>query len=1068
MRRSVFPHVRAAWPKVQIWWARCSAVLHATSLPPAPWFTPGSEADHDGVPSQNQEPASTKNDAAPGLAILLRPPVDTPPDLTAMELLVQSLALSGSVRATAIALELVGQADARALVVRTASRRTLDYVAVQIQARYPQCEIRHLTSTQDAFCRRDGESVSARELRPTGPPYLSLRTWMPPRGSRQEYQMGVDPLLGILAALGPLPPGMRAIAQLALTPAAPAWSRGQLREADRYSLATLRMADGARERQSQVGSLLPVILLFLLILVGWWLLVPTHHAGSAPFIGPAIHQIQVTFALTATPQRSHSGTVALSHILQLLPILVAWAIGIGVGVFIIALLLKRLVLRSRARPIIDPEEVARKTQQPAYHARLRLFVISPQGDARAARVHWHARRQHVLDHLTGAYRQFHRAGAASLAPHTIPALLANQLVPDAPYWEGDHLHRPARWTWGLAHSPGIFSLAEIASLWHLPQAYDLADIPGMDQQNRARTLFAPPAVMAPIGSEPERIIGVSHHAGHTAPVTLGAESIRHHSLLVAKTGKGKSSLLLLLARLGLLLEPAQPTWRDEEPQIAASPRCHPTLPPPGMIVVDPHGDLAYQVVSSIPEGRRDDVIVLDLADSEHPPAINPLDVTLGRNRDKAVENLLLIFADIWDKGWGYRMENAMAFALKTLYAANETLVHTDHAPPEEQFTLLDVAPLLLSKKFRQAVLLMVHDATIHEWWQTYFDALYERLRLDVINPVLTKVSKFSGSIIARRILGVPASSLDLTGVIHEGKILIINTAAGVVGADTARLIGATILGLVRVTLEEQAAYAQHERRRLLILVDEFQTLQGVDFGAMLGELRKFGATFILATQALAYLDTLDPALRATVMANIDNLFAFAMSADDARVLERELDGVVTTRDLINLPAFTCYAKVTAHGRHLPVFSLELAPPPIPDPRVAQRLREASRAVIAPRSLDAIDTLLAELALRHPPETGPTRTNTPVGASDAAPPPRTPIRSAAALAAARRRQRQPPQREQRTNFTGQMGVSFGQFQRASEALTSNQGATELPPQHKRGKRGSGRSKRSASSSEGDAP
>ena len=135
-----------------------------------------------------------------------------------------------------------------------------------------------------------------------------------------------------------------------------------------------------------------------------------------------------------------------------------------------------------------------------------------------------------------------------------------------------------------------------------------------------------------------------------------------------------------------------------------------------------------------------------------------------------------------------------------------------------------------------------------------------------------------------------------------------------------------ILGLLQVTVGEQAGLDVSARRPVRVFVDEFQTLPGVDFGAMLSELRKFGASFALATQALAHLDALDKALRPTVMANVDQLYAFSMSAEDARLIERELDGVVDALDLIALDDFTCYARLTVHGQRAPLFSLRLDPP----------------------------------------------------------------------------------------------------------------------------------------------
>ena len=288
--------------------------------------------------------------------------------------------------------------------------------------------------------------------------------------------------------------------------------------------------------------------------------------------------------------------------------------------------------------------------------------------------------------------------------------------------------------------------------------------------------------------------------------------------------------------------------------------------------------------------------------------------------------------------------------------------------PDLQYTLLDVAPLLQNEEFRNRQLHIVEkrDPELARWWFRYYQDLDPRMRQDIINPVLTKMAKFASSRVARRIIGQGRTTLDLAQAVQRGQILLVNTARGIVGADTAALIGATVLGLLRVSLEEQVRHPSTERRRIHILVDEFQTVPGADYGALLAELRKFGASFTLATQTLASLDALDRELRKTVLANIDNLLVFQTSADDARFLESELDDVVDAHDLINLDPFTCYAKLSLDGRRLPVFSLTLAPPLVGDAVLRQRLIATSRSHVAPHSAAEVDAQIEALADRHSP------------------------------------------------------------------------------------------------------
>jgi hypothetical protein len=241
----------------------------------------------------------------------------------------------------------------------------------------------------------------------------------------------------------------------------------------------------------------------------------------------------------------------------------------------------------------------------------------------------------------------------------------------------------------------------------------------------------------------------------------------------------------------------------------------------------------------------------------------------------------------------------------------------------------------------------------------------------VTSSVLNKLSKFASSRTTRHILGQPRSTINFTEIIRSGKILLVSTASGVVGADVSALLGATLLGLFHVTLAEQAELKRDERRPFLALIVEFQVYQGADFGAMLAELRKYGGSFGLATQSLAYLDRLDRTLRSTMLSNVAHLFAFAMSGEDARLLH-ELDGIGED-DITNLDDFICYAKLSVGGRRLPVFSLRLDPPAVGNQELAQRIRTRSQRYYA-RPVDAVDAMIMASFERSAPHRPLTRSS----------------------------------------------------------------------------------------------
>ncbi len=382
---------------------------------------------------------------------------------------------------------------------------------------------------------------------------------------------------------------------------------------------------------------------------------------------------------------------------------------------------------------------------------------------------------------------------------------------------------------------------------------------------------------------------------------------------------------------------------------------------PGLAFIEPHGDVVHALCGLLPVSERDNVVLVDLANTNYPVGINPLDM-VGKDRDKVVDTLITIAEHLWASSYGSRTENVLEYALKTLVDANEHFIQQDPSQgPDRQYTLLDVVALLRLMSFRHAVLEQVRDTLLLDWWQHYYEPMDAHQQREITSSVITKLSKFSSSRVARRILGQPRSTINLREVVRSGQHLLISTASGVVGTDLSELIGIVLLGLFESALAEQADQPFEQRRRYLVLIDEFQVYRGANYQGMLAELRKYGGSFALATQSLAYLDRLDGTLRATVLANIDHLFAFHMAGEDARLLH-ELEGI-SEEDITNLDDFQCYVKLSLHGHRLPVFSLDLDAPSRPDEGMAQlvRLRNQERNA---SPVGAVDELIRHIQARQ--------------------------------------------------------------------------------------------------------
>ncbi|MXZ90478.1 MAG: TraM recognition domain-containing protein, partial [Chloroflexi bacterium] len=135
-----------------------------------------------------------------------------------------------------------------------------------------------------------------------------------------------------------------------------------------------------------------------------------------------------------------------------------------------------------------------------------------------------------------------------------------------------------------------------------------------------------------------------------------------------------------------------------------------------------------------------------------------------------------------------------------------------------------------------------------------------------------------------------------------------------------------------------------------VVVDEMQSMPGVDYESMLSELGKFGASFILATQSLAKLNDLSLTMRDTILANVGCLAVFQVAGSDARQLVWELGkDHVSEDDVVSLDVHHCYVRATVGTERMPPFSMMVRKPEPGSLAVAQRIRDGASAYLTPET-----------------------------------------------------------------------------------------------------------------------
>ena len=545
--------------------------------------------------------------------------------------------------------------------------------------------------------------------------------------------------------------------------------------------------------------------------------------------------------------------------------------------------------RARSR-VEDPILIQEKVSRIAFDAELQVTAIVPSRTGRQ-------RAGELLGPIVAAYRHYDNpAGARFKVGRVQP------VVPDPGL-----LHPPGP---GLFGRRSVLGVREIASLWHPPGAGDETPLV---ERSGARAL-SPLAK----GVKGGALVGDTT-AGARKEIRFPDDLLRRHHLYVARTRMGKSTLMHHVA-VHKLKEKA--AGRDGD----------------AIVVIDPHTDLVAGILEHVPESLIDRVKLIDLSDETRAPGINLLDTRIFADRDRTADSVVRVAKGLWDQ-WGPRMQSILEQTVKTLHEANEQM------EAEQQHTILDGLKLLSNEPFRNnEVLKKVSDPYLLEWWANTFAGWSRDYKADSLAPVQTRLSYYASSKRARAILGQRRSTIDLRRTIHDGGILLVSTSQGTVGRDVAALVGASLLNLVDAVIREQGQLPLSRRRGALVVVDEMQSMPGVDYESMLSELGKFGASFVLATQSLAKLDDLSRTMRDTLLANVGCLAVFQVAGSDARTLVWELGKErVTEDDITSLPVHHCYVRATVGKERMPAFSMMVRKPEEGDPAAADRIREASLA-----------------------------------------------------------------------------------------------------------------------------
>jgi len=402
-----------------------------------------------------------------------------------------------------------------------------------------------------------------------------------------------------------------------------------------------------------------------------------------------------------------------------------------------------------------------------------------------------------------------------------------------------------------------------------------------------------PKQVAPmqLAAKTDRVIGKVLAPGITGQLGYSVIDALRHTWVIGPNGTGKSTLLLNLIDQDL---------RAGRP----------------VVVIEPK-DLIRDLLARIPENRQDDVVLLDCTDSA-PVGINPLE-RHGRSPEVVADGLLATVQSLYGDGLGPRSTDILANCLNVLARRSDAS--------------LVMLPLLLTNPgFRRSLtqqVIRTDPIAAGPFW-AWFEALSDDARSQVIAPLSNKLRPLLRPAL-RAVLAQRSPRFNIRQVLTENKVLLVPLQKGVIGPDTAELLGALVTSELWLAIRERAGLPASKRTPVMVYLDEVQDFLRLptDLSDALATSRSLGAGWHLAHQ---YRDQLSPAMRAAFEANARSRICFQLSAADARAMAAGQQ-VISPEDFSALPAYHVYAALLRQGSLQPWASgvTLAAPKPCSDP-----------------------------------------------------------------------------------------------------------------------------------------
>lgn len=419
----------------------------------------------------------------------------------------------------------------------------------------------------------------------------------------------------------------------------------------------------------------------------------------------------------------------------------------------------------------------------------------------------------------------------------------------------------------------VLSSSEIGALYHFPFDTEVHN----EDLSRVRSRELPaPLSFKKEDTDLDIVLGSNDYAGQKTPIGVTLEQRRKHMYVIGKTGTGKTTLL------------KSAIYQD-------------MVNGKGLAVFDPHGDMFHELLKLVPENRIKDVIAFDPSDRQWPIGLNILSPGV-KFQDKEDEeewitsSVLAVFAKMTAKEyWGPRMEHILR---------NTTLT----ALQTENPSLWTLQRLLTDKSFQKKTAASLDDPVLKQFWNKEFALLGKMQLSSVTAPLTQRLGHFITAKMSRHILLQEKSTISISQIMDEGKILLVNLAKGDLGEDQSFFFGTILTSIIWMAAYQRTKILENKRRDFFLYVDEFQNFATPRFSEITSEGRKFRIGLIASHQNIAQVE--DQSILKVVAGNANTIICLKASPDEEKFILPFMEPEVEKGDIVNLAPYHFYMKVS--------------------------------------------------------------------------------------------------------------------------------------------------------------